>query len=220
MVRLWNLAGFTPEERTLPIKSAETVWFTPDSRRLFTTERDGHPLTMWDVATLHRDEIAAVTTARPRYAFSPDGRTLAIEANENGRILLLRLPEGGIIGRLDGHTKGIFDIKYSADGAVLAAIDADGSLSFWDATGGRQLGTTLFGPGATEDPDYRLKVDARGMVNDLPVHPSMWIEDVCQRIDPHLSPQEWQRVFGWVPFPWTCDSVAGVTQADLARSAR
>ena len=213
--RLWNLAGPTPEEKTLPTDTTQ-VLFTPDGLRLLTFGKKR--TTIWDAPTLaHRDLPVAVDSATA-YTVSPDGATLAAD-DGSGRIVLVDLATGRIVTVLEGHSKPLFDVAYSPDGRVLASTEFNGSLIMWDAIGLRRLSETFAGPGERDDPDYVVRFDAEGMrVNGLPAHPLLWIEELCRSMDPGVSREEWRRLFDATPYPWTCDQIKGVTPRDLVQA--
>jgi WD40 repeat protein len=143
--RIWtvpegNLVGIVSGHRS----GVEAVTFSPDSRSVLSTGRDGKVLVSRAVggfmqATLfgHR---AAVSTA----AFSPDGATIATGSDDgSARVWDGRVDPAGPgppgIPRLVGqHTGEVNVVSYSPDGKLLLTGSTDGTARVW-----RQNGNSL-----------------------------------------------------------------------------
>src|SRR5262249_54060684 len=72
-----------------------------------------------------------------RVALSPDERLLAW-ATVNGAIKLLPL-DGGSARALVGHTDLVHDLRFSADGRLLATPSNDHTARVWDVATGRSI---------------------------------------------------------------------------------
>jgi WD40 repeat protein len=218
-VQIWNLESGAPTVRTLPVKNVNTVVFSPDGRRLLTKERDSDSTSIWDVETLDRRQLD-ISLGEFR-AFSPDGRLLALDRYPS--VALVNLPERRVVAQLDGHSKPVHSMAFSPDGRLLASIDANGSLILWDPVRLQRVSAPLVGPGEDEDSRNKIRFGPDGMslyVNGspLPAHPLTWIEDICRRIDPGLSREEWQRSMDSVPYPWTCATIQGIGREEILQT--
>jgi len=129
---------------TLPTKSARALQFSPDGRWLVTA---GQRYEIWDV---HR-WVRALTIEHGTEEmidgwaeFSPDGRTLALV--QSGRQVDLRMANSWeSIARLEAPDGiRIEQIRFSPDGARLAASGREGSVQVWDL---RRIGEELAGLG-------------------------------------------------------------------------
>jgi WD40 repeat protein len=65
-------------------------------------------------------------------AFSPDGRTLALGA-EDGSIHLWDMPAGRERSILRGHARTVRSVAFSPDGKLLASGSQDGRVVLWDS---------------------------------------------------------------------------------------
>jgi WD40 repeat protein len=65
---------------------------------------------------------------------SPDGRTLAVDADHDVR--LLDAATGHLRRTLHGHDEDVLGLRFSADGELLASAAGDGLAIVWDAQTG------------------------------------------------------------------------------------
>lgn len=134
----------------LPVLEVEGI--SPRNYSEFLPSPDGRTLLMWsvggrpppvllvDAASGKVRHRLAVTRGQPsRQAFSPDGRTLAIEEG-GGNVSLWEVASGQRRGRLP-LAKMIGGAAFSPDGRFLAVAEGrDSSLNFWDLVTGRVAG--------------------------------------------------------------------------------
>ena len=141
-VRLWDAATHT-EVATLRghINAVYPVSFSPDGAHLASGGGDwDHTVVLWDVvteqpiATLrgHAGAVRSVT-------FSPDGAARLVSGSEDGSVLFHDLETGTAAG-VSGH-EAVSSLAFSADGALLATGNLDGTAKVWDAATRRLLFT-------------------------------------------------------------------------------
>ena len=81
--------------------------------------------------------------SRPRFAFSPDNRTLAVcgfefkEGKPAGTVRLFDTRKGELKQKLFSHGGQVISVIFSPDGKSLAAGCAAGEITVWDATSGK-----------------------------------------------------------------------------------
>lgn len=115
-----------------------TVTFSPDSRILASSGRDGQ-LKLWDVSTW---ELLRTIPRTGYYdiAFSPDGKTLV--STNNGDVHFWWVEDGARVARLTGPTGWIHPVDFSHDGTSLAIGAEDGIVRIW------HIDTSLAGDGS------------------------------------------------------------------------
>jgi RNA polymerase sigma factor (sigma-70 family) len=146
-VRLWDL-NTGKELRQLAIPARQvlpgvpvgfiSMGFAPDGKTLVTGEIVNGVLRVWDPATGR--ELRQVTdcagTVGP-FAFSPDGKTLAV-AHGNCAMRLLDFATGKDRVGTHGHGSYLSSVAVTPDGQAVVTLSGDGTLRFWDPATGRQ----------------------------------------------------------------------------------
>jgi WD40 repeat protein len=116
--------------RTMPAtKGAAHVSFTPDGRALAVWGQQESAARIWDL-TSSKDPVTV-----PWYyswALAPDGRTAAIGTGEDGNLRVMDLATGQVQTPLEGHTRRVDSLAYSADGRQLASASMDGHVIVWE----------------------------------------------------------------------------------------
>jgi hypothetical protein len=118
-----TLAGRDSGFRDRPV-----VALSPDGRQVYTSK----PLAAYDVESGRR----LWRSAKAGYVMdaSPDGRTLAVDADHDVR--LLDAATGHLRRTLHGHDEDVLGLRFSADGELLASAAGDGLAIVWDAQTG------------------------------------------------------------------------------------
>jgi WD40 repeat protein len=159
-IKLWDVARGTEKvELTGHKNPVFHVAFSPTEPKLASS--DGETLKLWDLTTYKPlQELDHGSTI----AFSPNGRTLAV-ADYEKKIELWDVDAWHKTQTFEGGTDAT-SMFFSAEGNSLAAIGADGTVTFWNLATGRQLAT--FFPGdngdwAVLDPEGRFDASPGGM---------------------------------------------------------
>jgi WD40 repeat protein len=141
-VRLWDLArrveGDVVEAMILSHDSVRfAMAFSPDGSLL---AESGHgSVTIWSCRPGYRRERErAVGEIYRSLSFSPDGRTLALAADDS-TIRLWDMPSARERMVLRGHTDAVWSVAFSPDGKRLISASPDGRVMLWDATRGIAL---------------------------------------------------------------------------------
>jgi len=133
LIRLWNTAT-AREVRSLANSNrtnilSNLVAFAPDGRSLVTVDTD---ICLWEAATgRERARYARPASLVTALAYSPDGRYLAVGANE-GQITIRDLASGRESLPLTGHRGAVRALAFSPDGKRLASGSADTTILLWD----------------------------------------------------------------------------------------
>jgi RNA polymerase sigma factor (sigma-70 family) len=140
----------------------KTLVFDPAGTKIFASHLNGS-IETWDIQTgkllqsLDQNRQAKVgnrgdNPVEPRFASSPDGKTVVISGNGNviqflGTEIVKDLPPNTT------HSSVLFSVRYRQDGKQLLTFDCDGSFHIWDAHDGRHLGIVpLSGVGIRPNP--------------------------------------------------------------------
>ena len=137
---LWDLTDLEQEPINLGDEIAvEDFFFSSDSNLLFGIPDNswGATIYLWNTTT--GEWLQSWIREGSKYAFHPDGTTLAVNDYSKGYIAIYRLDDWTLLQDLHGQ-KYVFDITFSPDGSLLVSCGEDG-LEFWDAATGTLLKT-------------------------------------------------------------------------------
>jgi WD40 repeat protein len=174
--------SFSPDGKTLAVGLGER-----------TELRDGRSLGL--VARLQGS--AARGRGEGNWArFSPDGRLLAVAADDGYTRLwdvATRRRAGAVLA---GHEDGVVTAEFSPDGRMLATSGFDGTVILWDLRSRRSLGTL---PGAVGFTTTRFSPDGRrlfvlretGLALRWEVTPDAWSQHACRVAGRDLTRAEW-----------------------------
>ncbi len=147
---------------------AGVVAFSPDGQILAALGYQEADVLLWrirDGQLLHRFAGTASQALRPCLAFSPDGRLLAASNADDGNIVLWDTSDARELRTLSGHTSNISGLVFSPDGSQLISSSWDGSVRFWNVSGGqldRIIRTGQYIMSMAVSPDQRLIATASG----------------------------------------------------------
>lgn len=216
-LELWDIS-----DPLRPITSAVTLVdqigvlsldFRPDGQVLAVGGRDG-TIALLDMTrpfapTLAGGPVAAYPAYVQDLAFSPDGRTLATALGDpfagNG-ILLWDVSTVSTPRKLGEPLEGVFYVEFGPDGKTLAT----GSQLLWDISQ-PTLPTSLGLPLARQarlvfgrEGASLVTVDTDGRLVTWDLDERTWETVACRMANRNLTPTEWQRYLGSVPYRATC----------------
>ena len=129
--------------------------FTPDGKRLVTGGDDGIAR-FWDLEITPGKELFSITFdyqigPPDAFAFSPDGKYLAVGTGTIGKVWKLEELQANPAARplfiLFGHQNNINSLAFTPDGSRLVTGSADSTAKIWDASTGQELFTLAGGMG-------------------------------------------------------------------------
>lgn len=140
-IRLWPLAGGTPQVLEGHSQNVNGVAFTPDGKSLVSAGYDA-TIRIWPLAG-GAPTVTTVPTALNTVAVAPDGEIVA--AGATGLVYFLS-PRGEKTAEVEASQIPIIALAVSGDGALVAAAGIRGSVAIIERKS-RNLTRTLVGPG-------------------------------------------------------------------------
>ena len=193
-------------------KLAWSVAFSPDGKQLAAGTLDG-VIRLFDVAT--REQLGAPLTGGhledgiQDVAFQPGGRLLA-SAGWDNTIRLWDLDTREPVGEpLAEHTNRPITLSFSTDGTRLASAGWDGTPLVWDVAE-RTVYTALREPGDMQGIRYvgdgeLVGTGKNGLIAQWDTDPDAALADVCRRLSPQLSRDEWRQFAPDVEYVAQCE---------------
>jgi WD40 repeat protein len=111
--------------------------FSPDDKTLLVIdgEHDARVLVRWDVAEgkeLGRVPLSGLVGDRLQYAFSPDGKSLAVTRDGERVVRVFDTATGKSRGAAAEHRTALTALAWSPDGQKIVAADELGKVTQWD----------------------------------------------------------------------------------------
>jgi WD40 repeat protein len=130
-IKFWDSKSFkllnTSEQQPGFINS---LVFTPNGKELVGAVRNF--VKVWDLTTnKEKFSIKASDLELNQVAVSSDNRLVAT-ANRDGKITIIDLTNGKVLGKLEGHQGWIQSLAFSADGKTLYSGAEDKIVKVWD----------------------------------------------------------------------------------------
>lgn len=136
-VVLWDSRTGREIHRTTDNQST-IFWlrFSADAKRLVWAS--GKAVRIWNVGAWREERAIDVGDGVRPVVLSPDGRTLAVGC-ASGEIQMRSLADGALIAMLGGHTKAVFSLAFSSDGARLLSGGSDRTVRLWDVAAAHEV---------------------------------------------------------------------------------
>jgi WD40 repeat protein/class 3 adenylate cyclase len=190
-VTLWSAAtgrvAGRPITTNRPGSGAQTIAFTPDSKRIAVPGSPG-TVVIWDVATGRRvgRPIGVGDEVVDDAIFARGGRTL-IASDDSGAVSVIDVASGRRVGRsLSVGDKPAGALDVSRDGRLLAAGTYEGAVVVWDMKTGERYGTPLTADTAPLN-DVVFSPDGRTLVSSHRDSAVVWSTNGVQAIGTPLG---------------------------------
>ena len=144
-VRLWDLSVANGKQTGRPVilpheTTRLAMAFSPDNSTLVSA--GDRSLTIWTGGPEYERRLECKGETYHCLSFSPDGRTLALGA-EDGSVRLWEMPSAREQGALQDHSGTIRSVAFSPDGRHLVSASQKGRVVLWDVSSGLALSTLV-----------------------------------------------------------------------------
>ncbi|HWA98422.1 MAG TPA: c-type cytochrome domain-containing protein, partial [Pirellulales bacterium] len=127
-------AGLDPHGSVADLDLIQSLAFSPDGQLL--ASGGYRAIKLWQRPAPRRERSIKLADVPRAMAVSADEKRLAVVTGER-RAQLFELPAMKAGALLTGHEQPIVAIKFSSDGALVYAVDADGLIRAWQAADGQ-----------------------------------------------------------------------------------
>ncbi len=160
MILRWNLRKLDEPPLVLRKSTGQEVralTLTPDGRSLVSGGQD--EVLVWD--TRRPDAPRAVLKGQTTYVLAVKDNRSFFAAGDDGAIRLIDLRSGGVLAKLEGHSKAVRALALSPDRRLLVSSAEDKTIRAWDARSGKLLETREVADGWVRSIRFR---DARSIL--------------------------------------------------------
>jgi WD40 repeat protein len=129
---IWSLRD---GRRKATFPEARAIAVAPDGRWLVALDARRQAKLWWLPETTEARSFEIHAPSGDVLALTHDGRSLVTGSRQGGPIEAWAVPEGRLLGTLDGHPEGVRVMAASPDRRRLATADSKGIVNLWDLDG-------------------------------------------------------------------------------------
>jgi WD40 repeat protein len=187
------------------------VAFSPDDKLLATASFDSF-IRIWDVNNPDNPikTLEGHSKGVRTLAFSPDG-TLLASAGQDSRVKIWSTKTLEVVTTLFAGSR-VWAVAFSPDSKMLATANEDGTLGLWHVSTStleplEGHTSTAWSVTFSRDGQWLVSASEDGTVRFWPVPVETVRGQACYKAGRNLTQEEWQEMFGTMPYHATCPEV-------------
>jgi WD40 repeat protein len=148
-IHIWNAA--TGKDVVIPLANPiypVSLKFSHDGKYLASENKDLTEIHVWDTANGRHLHVFDNENMSKGFAFSPDGKTMALGDTES--IRLVELPGGRVLHQVEANPSALGALVFTRDGKTLVARDGK-TIRLWQVQSGAEIAGL---PGHLDDVRY------------------------------------------------------------------
>lgn len=149
-ITLWSTSEPAPAVQIVAtITTTDALAFSPDSSALaffHAPDENSRTVSQWDIATASVAPGFPVLNTVTDPVISANGAVIATGTQTGTALAWDRATGVVLFSRLVSYDGPVQHVALNADGTLLATVDGDGRIQFWDIASGQPIGNVIPGP--------------------------------------------------------------------------
>lgn len=113
--------------------------FSPNGQFFIVYDTRNNRMILYDTSSWLVSRTLWLSRGAQAYAFSHDGRLLAVSLSETSDIEIRQASNGQIVRTIRGHRRGVVSLSFSPDDSMLVSGAQDGTVRIWQVSSGDNL---------------------------------------------------------------------------------
>lgn len=113
--------------------------FSPNGQFFIVYDTRNNRMVLYDTSSWSISRGLQLPSSPNVYAFSHDGRLLAVSRRETSDIEIRQASNGQVVRTIRGHLRGVVSLSFSPDDSMLVSGAQDGTVRIWQVSSGDNL---------------------------------------------------------------------------------
>lgn len=113
--------------------------FSPNGQFFIVYDTRNNKMILYDTSSWSVSRELQLPSSSNVYAFSHDGRLLAVSRRETSDIEIRQASNGQVVRTIRGHLRGVVSLSFSPDDSMLVSGAQDGTVRIWQVSSGDNL---------------------------------------------------------------------------------
>lgn len=113
--------------------------FSPNGQFFIVYDTRNNRMILYDTSSWSISRELQLPSSPNVYAFSHDGRLLAVSRRETSDIEIRQASNGQVVRTIRGHRRGVVSLSFSPDDSMLVSGAQDGTVRIWQVSSGDNL---------------------------------------------------------------------------------